>query len=305
MPSTFIFKPACRFLFAPILSLISENMENTDKILIYDDACPLCAAYTSAFVKTGLLTAEGRKPFSDASPELLFTINWQRSKNEIPLLDPATNKVWYGIDALLEILGQKCTFIKTIGRIKPVNWLLRKLYSFISYNRKVIVAAKTSPLKIDCSPSFNLFYRILFMLVFLAANTLMIFPVHQHLLSKIPLYSLSMQQLFLLHTIMVAINCILALFMPKQTAIEYLGQVNMLTLVTNLLLIPLLITDANMHLHNWVNYLYLGLLALVIFTEYFRRMDYADILNRYKPVIAINLVCVIGLCICLFAPIYK
>jgi hypothetical protein len=186
-----------------------------------------------------------------------------------------------------------------------VNWLLRKLYSFISYNRKVIVAAKASPVKIDCSPSFNLFYRVLFLLVFLVANTFMIYPVHQHLLSKIPGYSLSVEQLFLLHGIMVAINCIVALFMPKQTAFEYLGQVNMLTLVTNLLLVPLLITDAYLNLHNWVNYLYLALLTLVIFKEYFRRMDYANILNRYKAVVTVNLVCVIGLCICLFVPLYK
>jgi predicted DCC family thiol-disulfide oxidoreductase YuxK len=277
-------------------------MENKDKILVYDDACPLCVAYTSAFVKAGLLTAEGRQSFSDVSAELLYTINYQRSKNEIPLLDPVTNKVWYGIDALLEILGQKCPVIKTIGHFKPVHWFLKKLYSFISYNRKVIVAAKASPVKIDCSPSFNLFYRVLFMLVFLIANTLMLYPVHQHLLSKIPVYSLTAGQLFLLHAANVTINCILALFMPKQTAIEYLGQVNMLTLVTNLLLLPLLITGAFLHLHNWINYLYLGLLTIVIFNEYFRRMDYAEILSRYKLVITINLVCIIGLCICLFVP---
>jgi hypothetical protein len=280
-------------------------METKDKILVYDDACPLCVAYTSAFVKGGLLTAEGRQSFSNVSAELLHTINFQRSKNEIPLLDPVANKVWYGIDALLEILGQKCPVIKTIGHFKPVNWFLRKLYSFISYNRKVIVAAKASPLKIDCSPSFNLFYRLLFMLVFLAANTLMIYPVHQHLLSKIPMYSLTAGQLFLVHTAMVVINCVLALFMPKQTAIEYLGQVNMLTLVTNLLLVPLLITGACLQLHSWINYLYLGLLTIVIFNEYFRRMDYAEILNRYRVVITINLVCVIGLCICLFVPFSK
>lgn len=280
-------------------------MENNDKILVYDDACPLCVAYTSAFVKAGLLTTEGRQSFSDVSAELLHTINYQRSKNEIPLLDPVTNKVWYGIDALLEILGSKCPAIKTIGHLKPVNWFLKKLYSFISYNRKVIVAAKASPLKIDCSPSFNLFYRVLFMIVFLAANTLMLYPVHQHLLSKMPGYSLSAGQLLLLHTAMVAINCILALFMPKQTAIEYLGQVNMLTLVTNLLLLPLLITAIYLNLHSWINYLYLGLLTIVIFNEYFRRMDYAQILNRYKMVITINLICVIGLFICLFVPIIK
>lgn len=280
-------------------------MESTDKILVYDDACPLCVAYTGAFVKTGLLTPDGRKPFSAATPELLHAINWQRSKNEIPLFDPATKQVWYGIDALLEILGQKCRLIKTIGQFKPVNWFLKKLYSFISYNRKVIVAAKTSPLKIDCTPTFNLFYRALFMVLFLVANTLMLYPVHQHLLSQIPGYSLTATQLILLHGLLVIINCILAFFLPKQTAFEYLGQVNMLALVTHLLLIPLLVTDAFLKPHNWVNYLYLSLLTIVIFKEYFRRMDYADILNRYRLIVSINLACIIGLCICLFVPFNK
>ena len=275
-------------------------METTDKILVYDDACPLCVAYTGAFVKTGLLTPEGRQPFSSATPELLHSINWQRSKNEIPLLDPVTKQVWYGIDALLEILGQKCHAIKTIGHLKPVNWLLKKLYSFISYNRKVIVAVKASPLQIDCTPSFNVFYRALFMLLFLVANTLMLLPVHQYLLTQIPMYSLSTRQLLLLHGAIVIINCLLALFLPKQTAFEYLGQVNMLTLITNLLLIPLLITDALLQPHHWLNYLYLSLLTIVIFKEYFRRMDYANILNRYRLVVAINLACIIGLNICLF-----
>lgn len=277
-------------------------METTNKILVYDDACPLCVAYTGAFVNTGLLTTEGRKPFSDASPELLNAINWQRSKNEIPLLDPNTKQVWYGIDALLEILGQKCSPIKTIGSYKPVNWLLKKLYNFISYNRKVIVATKTSPQKIDCTPSFNLFYRSLFMIVFLVFNTVMLYPLHRYLLAQIPFYALSAFQLVTLHFVLVCINCTLAAFLPKRAAIEYLGQINMLALVTVLLLTPLVITDSFIHPGNAVNYIYLALLTIVVIKEYFRRMDYANILGRYRAIILINLVCVIAFCICLFCP---
>jgi predicted DCC family thiol-disulfide oxidoreductase YuxK len=279
-------------------------METTNKALVYDDACPLCVAYTSAFVKTGLLTPEGRKPFSAASPELLSAINWQRSKNEIPLFDPNTRQVWYGIDALLEILGQKCSSIKVIGHFKPVNWMLKKLYNFISYNRKVIVATKTSPSKIDCTPSFNLFYRVLFMMVFLLFNTVMLYPLHHHLLLQIPFYSLSVHQLINVHFVLVGINCTLAAFLPKRAAIEYLGQINMLALITVLLLTPLLITDSMIHPGNTLNYIYLTLLTLVVFKEYFRRMDYANILNKYRAVILINLVCVIAFCICLFLPVH-
>ena len=277
-------------------------METTDKILIYDDDCPLCAAYTSAFVRSGLLTTEGRKSFTAVSPELLHSINWQRSVNEIPLLNPATKQVWYGIDALLEILGQKCALIKTIGRVKPINWFLKKLYSFISYNRKVIVAVKTSPQKVDCTPSFNIFYRLLFLIIFLVVNTLLLLPVHQHLFTQLPGYSLSLTRLLGLHAIMVAFNCTLALCLPKRTAFEYLGQVNMLTVITHLLLIPLVITDAYIQPGNWVNYGYLILVSIVIFLEYFRRMNFANMLDRYWLVLTLNVSTIMGLSICLFIP---
>jgi predicted DCC family thiol-disulfide oxidoreductase YuxK len=276
-------------------------MKLTDKTLIYDDDCPLCAAYTNAFVKTGLL--ERRQPFSSASAELLHTINWQRSKNEIPLLDPATKKVWYGIDALLEILGGRFPLIKTIGRVAPINYLLKKLYNFISYNRKVIVAVKTTPGKIDCTPSFNVFYRLLFLLVFLVFNSLMLYPLHRHLLATIPFYALSIGQLALLHFIIVGINCTIALCLPKHTALEYLGQVNMLALIAMLLLVPLMITHLFLQAAGILNYTYLALLAIVLTREYFRRMHFADILYRYQLIVFINLLCMVALCIFLFVPI--
>lgn len=273
-------------------------MKLTNKTLIYDDDCPLCAAYTNAFVKTGLLPQ--RQPFSTATPELLHTINWQRSKNEIPLLDTATQQVWYGIDALLEILGSRFPLIKTIGRCQPIHCGLKKLYNFISYNRKVIVAIKTTPGKIDCTPAFYTFYRLMFMGIFLLFNTLMLYPVHRYLLLHIPFYALSASRLIILHFILVSINCTLALCLPKHTALEYLGQVNMLALITILLLVPLLITNACIHLGTLLNYLYLGLLTIVVIKEYFRRMHFANVLHRYKAIVAVNLLCLMALCVCLF-----
>lgn len=275
-------------------------MKVTDKTLIYDDDCPLCAAYTNAFVKAGIL--HKRQPFSAASPELLHTINWQRSKNEIPLLDPATKQVWYGIDALLEILGGRFPWIKTVGRYTPVNYLLKKLYNFISYNRKVIVAIKGTPDKIDCTPAFNVFYRLLFMAVFMVVSTCMLMPVH-HLLQHIPFYTLSVTQLLSLHLAMIVINAAIACCLPKQAAFEYLGQVNMLSILTLLLTIPLIITNRYVPVGAVVNYSYLGLLLLVIFREYFRRMHFADILQRYRLIVFINLCCILMLCTCLLLPI--
>jgi hypothetical protein len=274
-------------------------MKRNNKTLVYDDACPMCVWYTGAFVNTGLLDAAERKPFSAASPALLHAIDWQRSKNEIPLLDPETNKVLYGIDALLEILGQRWRCIKIIGHQRIVNWLLKRLYNFISYNRKVIVARKTAPGSIDCTPTFNAFYRALFMGVFFLFNTLMLFPVHTYILASIRWYTLTIQQFQLLHLALVSMNCLVSLALPARDRIEYLGQVNMLALVTILLLLPLMFINQIYNAH-WINYTYLLLITVFVIKEYYRRMNYAAVVERHPHVIYTNLVCLIVFIICLF-----
>ena len=100
-------------------------MRPANKIIIYDDTCPMCSAYTKAFVQTGLIDSSGRKCFSAISPKILGEIDTCR--NEIPLIDTAVHTVKYGIDALLEILGARWPLIKTIGNAKPVNWFLKRL----------------------------------------------------------------------------------------------------------------------------------------------------------------------------------
>jgi hypothetical protein len=156
----------------------------------------------------------------------------------------------------------------------------------------VIVAKKTLPGTIDCTPDFNVFYRVFFMAIFLTFNTMMLFPIHYGLLLKVPGYKLSVSQFQLLHTALVACNCLLAVIMGKHKAIDYLGQINMLALLTILLLVPLLLLNGIMEPGKWVNIIYLSLLGLFIVKEYMRRMHYADIPNKLRWVRIINLICV-------------
>ena len=39
-------------------------MPTNNKIMIYDDSCPLCSGYTKLFVNMGLLSKGGRTPFT-------------------------------------------------------------------------------------------------------------------------------------------------------------------------------------------------------------------------------------------------
>jgi hypothetical protein len=264
------------------------------KILLYDDYCPLCTWYSGLFVKYKLLNPESRVPFPRANIEILTSIDIEKAKNEIPLFDTKTQMTLYGIDALLEIIEQKNTVIKSIGNFKPVNWSLKKLYKFISYNRKVIVAKKCGPGNFDCSPGFNVFYRVLFMILFLFFNSLMLYPLHNNFFSRLSFYHLSFTQLQQAHLIFVTVNCFIASGLKQKQAIEYLGQVNMLALITILLLLPVMITISLIAALEWIAVLYLIILTVFIVKEYFRRMKYANIILKHKSIIAINLLCLVA-----------
>ncbi len=236
----------------------------------------------------GLLNEEGRKNFSNIDLATFELVDKGKCNNEIPLVDTATKQVWYGIDALLELLDSKIPFIKFVGNIKLVKWFLQKTYKFISYNRKVIVG--TAPkMGYDCSPDFNVSYRVYFLVFFFLFNTLMLVPLYHTVFSRSFIGGSSLAQLQSAHLILVAVNIIIAIILGGKKALEYLGQVNMLALTCVLLIIPMhLLTQFANILDDDIPNFYLGLVGLVAIREYFRRMKYAQVLQEHKWIVAVN-----------------
>lgn len=265
-----------------------------NRIIIYDDNCPLCSAYTNAFVKAGMIDKTGRKDFSSIDTTLLDAIDVKRSVNEIPLIDTETKQVWYGIDALLEILQHKIPGIKTIGNSKPIKWFLQKLYKFISYNRRVIVAAEKKKEGFDCTPDFNARYRFLFLAFFLLFNTLMLFPLQEYVLGK-SIFKSNIVSLQVVHTAFVLINISIGLTLKRKDRYEYLGQINMVALMAMLLCIPLILINSYVHFTDGLfNSYYLGMLTLFVVHEYLRRMKYIGFNRRYKAIMLANITCLTG-----------
>ncbi len=63
----------------------------------------------------------------------------------------------------------------------------------------------------------------------------------------------------------------------------------MLALIAIAFTIPLLLINKYFNLHNNdINNFYLGMLAIVIFGEYIRRMKFAGIISQYPLIICIN-----------------
>lgn len=136
-----------------------KTLEN--KALIYDSNCPMCCWYTDKFIQIGALEETGRISFDELNEIQIQKLDENRSRHEIPLLDKETGKVLYGIDGLTVLLANIFPFFKSILLNETAKKIVKPLYNFISYNRRIIVPTKVAPTKtINCAPDFNIGWRL-------------------------------------------------------------------------------------------------------------------------------------------------
>lgn len=149
-----------------------KPMETPDqKVLVYDDYCPLCSLYTMGFVSGKMIDA--RVSFSSIPEAYSRLLDVDRARHEIPYIDTESGKVCYGIDALAEALGNRLPWLKPTILWQPIYQPLKLLYKFISFNRHVIIPSSRSGAAFDCSPDFNRFWRACFIVAAFALSTIL------------------------------------------------------------------------------------------------------------------------------------
>lgn len=232
--------------------------------LIYDNECPMCAIYSKGFTKYGMLDTEGREAFTEISVRNKNLVDFNRAKNEIALINHENNKVIYGLDSLLLIIGNSFPFLERIVRIQPLYWFFKKLYSFISYNRKQIIPSKKDYTEQSCVPDFNLKYRLAY-IAFVALFSAYILSLYSGKLGMglhpnfsrelaVCLGQIFWQTLFLKWYL-------------KDKIWDYLGNMMTVSLIGTLLLIPTILT-------NFVPVFYLiyfGFVVFIMLLEHLRR----------------------------------
>lgn len=138
-------------------------MNTAKKILLYDAECPLCEAYSSAFIKAGLLGADERRTFSSLGGDAFMgRVDSARQGNEIPLVDVNGGATIYGVDALLHLLGRRWPLVQRVFGNGAMRWLAGRMYAFISDNRRIILARRYATLAHNCAPQFRLQSRVRF-----------------------------------------------------------------------------------------------------------------------------------------------
>jgi len=250
-----------------------KTLEN--HTLLYDDDCPLCQIYTSGFIKTGMLGHNGRQAYNSISAEDQNFIDLQRASNEIALVDTNNKTVIYGIDSLLKVIGYRFPIIEKIGHFKPIMFLLKKLYSFISYNRKVIIPSHhNNEQKLQCIPSFNTKYRLIYILFTIVITMLTLFSFSKSITS-LPESSLLREGFITIGQI--TFQGILIYKLSKNTILNYIGNLMTVSLMGSLLLLPILIINNMFNISEIILLGWFGITTLIMFMEHFRRIKLLEL----------------------------
>lgn len=164
------------------MKTIRDVAEQDNEMLLYDADCPLCKWYTQKFVDCELLPEQGRVPYTKMGPYVQQQIDVKRAKNEIALYNKTTGETLYGVQSLVALLSKKWKWIGKTFKFKVVEFLLSQLYSFISYNRKIIIPAVKSEGFLACFPEPKPASRITFIvLCMIGVNAIVGYYFHTQL----------------------------------------------------------------------------------------------------------------------------
>lgn len=261
------------FIFTPI-SLFSESFKILSKmktlnnyVILFDSECPMCYAYTKAFVQTGMLAAGGRASYQDMPADICPLIDKQRAANEIALINTESGEVTYGIKSLFKIIGNAMPIFKSLFEFKPFIFGMSKIYAFISYNRKVIIPAGKKADEVQ--PSFKLHYRISYLL-FTWLVTACFLTAYAHLLTDFVPLGGRFREYFICGGQMLFQGVVIA-FYRKEKLWDYLGNMMTISFAGSLLLAAGLVVAKSIDTHPILFMLYFLLVAGLMFLEHIRR----------------------------------
>lgn len=231
----------------------------------------MCNLYTSAFLKTGMLDEKGRIAYNKMGEDITCRIDKDRARNEIALVDTECGSVSYGLESLYKVIGHNFPFLWPLFRFSPFNKAMKKLYFFISYNRKVIVPSAESCAN-ACIPDINKKYRLAFILFAWIVSALTLNAFSGRLVPLVPASNL-LRELSICGGQLV-FQGLLVLLSDKRKLLDYLGNVIAVSLIGSLMLLPALFVPYSGAMLSNAGFLgYFMLVVGLLLLEHKRRVN--------------------------------
>ncbi|SNR16763.1 thiol-disulfide oxidoreductase DCC family protein [Tenacibaculum jejuense] len=243
--------------------------------LLYDTDCPLCNLYTRAFIKAKMLDTEGRKSFEKITSKEKSFVDIKRAVNEIALIDRENKQVTYGIDSLLKVIGNSFPIVEKIGNFKPIKYGLSKLYSLISYNRKVIIPSdKKESEELECIPSFNVKYRLLFIVLGTLITSITLFQF-SHIIQALPKASF-IREIWLALGLIIS-QVVFVINKDSKTILNYVGNIITVSLMGCIGLFQLMLLNSMISFPQWlILFAFSGVVGFMFF-EHKRRIKLLEL----------------------------
>ncbi|SDJ70188.1 Protein of unknown function, DUF393 [Pedobacter sp. ok626] len=237
-------------------------------LILFDEECPMCRMYTSAFVSTGLLDEDGRAAYQELPTQACPMVDRQRAANEIALVNQETGEVTYGIESLFKIFALMMPFFAPLFRFKPFVWLMSKVYAFIAYNRRVIVPPAKGENYLF-QPTFKLHYRIAY-LIFTWLVTAYILSAYTGLMQGLLPASHAYREYFVCGGQILFQGLVIAI-VNKDKIWGYLGNMMTISFAGALLLLPAMLLSAWFSLSPYFYLAWFMAVAGLMLLEHIRR----------------------------------
>ena len=238
-----------------------------DYLILYDAECPMCTLYAQGLVKTGVFEDKGRTPYQQLAPNACPMVDRQRAVNEIALVNQQTGEVTYGIESLFMIFASVMPLFRPLFNFKPFIWLMKKIYAFFSYNRRVIIPSIGDVFQYQ--PTFQLNYRMAYLIFSWAVISYILTRYADLLIGVVPAGNIYREALICGGQIF--FQAIIVSLVNKKEKWNYLGNMMTISFAGSLLLGFMLMLSGLIGHHPLFYSLYFMLVAGLMFLEHIRR----------------------------------
>jgi len=207
-------------------------------LILFDEECPMCRAYTGAFVRSGLVDKDGRAAYQELSAQACPMVDRQRAANEMALVNQETGEVTYGIESLFKIFALTMPFFGPLFRFKPFVWIMSKVYAFIAYNRRVIVPPSKGE-GFQFQPIFKFHYRVAY-LIFTWFATAFILTFYTGLMKDLLPVGHAYREYFICGG-QILFQGLVIILVNKNKTWGYLGNMMTISCAGSLLLLPVML----------------------------------------------------------------
>ncbi len=242
----------------------------TNNKLLIDQDCPMCGIYAKFFLKSGCVDSNTIVFYQTVPEEVFNQIDKKRATSEVALYNEKTGETMYGINSFITILGHRYPWIKRLFDRKIPLFLITKLYRFISFNRSVISGKVQSAVQRSCEPPVHLAYRWTYLIL---ATLFAGFTMHQFstlLYSSFGESPLFWQEYAVCFGQLIWQFFALSLISTKKR-LTYLGNMSTVSLISSLLLIPLIIVSNFIDVRTLFILIYFGLVVGWMFILHLKR----------------------------------